>query len=429
MTSVEDLRAELTRMREENAALTRARDEARRERDEARRERDELRTAILGMPAAVGVMVGPEHVFTLVNDAWRALEPSYEPLGKRLVDVIPPPLGPRIASMLEPVFQTGEPLIAANVPFSLPGSTERRFLTFHYSALRRDSGEIFGIVFHGMDVTRQLRAQEEVQSLNSRLRTLLALAENAPDGIVVTERGRVTYANPAFRRMSGYGQEIVEATLPDLVDDESWALLEARRQEGASPGAVQASVTCCRRDGSTFPGEISTFPIRDEGGQIDAEGAIFRDLTERRRAEQEQQSLQEDLIAAQQRAIRELSTPLIPLARQLVVMPLVGTIDSARSEQILETLLQGIAAHQAAVAILDTTGVRSMDEQVASSLLRTAGAARLLGTEVILTGISPEVARALVEIGTDLSGVVTRGTLEAGVAYALGRRRRSKRGS
>ncbi|WP_433928876.1 PAS domain-containing protein [Sorangium cellulosum] len=422
MTSVEDLRAELARVREENAALTRAR-------DEARRERDELRTAILGMPAAIGVMVGPEHVFTLVNDAWRALEPSYEPLGKRLVDVIPPPLGPRIASMLDRVFQTGEPLIAANVPFSLPGSTERRFLTFHYSALRRESGEIFGIVFHGMDVTRQFRAQEEVQSLNSRLRTLLALAENAPDGIVVAERGRVTYANPAFRRMSGYGQEIVEATLPDLVDDESWALLEARRQEGASSGAVQASVTCRRRDGSTFPGEVSAFPIRDEGGQIDAEGAIFRDLTERRRAEQEQQSLQEDLIAAQRRAIRELSTPLIPLARQLVVMPLVGTIDSARSEQILETLLKGIAAHQAAVAILDTTGVRSMDEQVASSLLRTAGAARLLGTEVILTGISPEVARALVEIGTDLSGVVTRGTLEAGVAYALGRRRRSKRGS
>ena len=94
----------------------------------------------------------------------------------------------------------------------------------------------------------------------------------------------------------------------------------------------------------------------------------------------------------------------------------------------VDTLATGPAgsAHQAAVAILDTTGVRSMDEQVASSLLRTAGAARLLGTEVILTGISPEVARALVEIGADLSGVATRGTLEAGVAYALGRRRRAR---
>ncbi|MGK3987222.1 PAS domain-containing protein [Sorangium sp. So ce136] len=422
MTSVEDLTAELADLREQIAALTRAR-------DEARLERDELRAAIMGMPAAIGVMAGPEHVFKLVNGAWRALEPSYEPLDRRLIDVIPPPLGPRIAAALDRVFATGEPLVAANVPFTFPGAAEQTFLTFHYSALRRESGEIFGLVFHGMNVTAQLRSQQEVQSLNSRLRTFLALAENAPDSIVVAERGQITYANPAFRRMFRYGPEGVGTPLLELIDDESLARLGAHRQEGAAPGAVRALATCRRQDGSTFPGEISTFPIRDEDGQIDAEGAIIRDLTEQRRVEQERQGLQEDLIAAQQRAIRELSTPLIPLAHRLVVMPLVGTIDSVRSEQILETLLRGITAHQAAVAILDTTGVRSMDEQVASSLLRTAGAARLLGTEVILTGISPEVARALVEIGTDLSGITTLGTLEAGVAHALGRRARSKRRS
>ncbi|WP_437969796.1 PAS domain-containing protein [Sorangium sp. So ce260] len=421
MTSVDvdALMAELARLREENAALAR-------ERDDVRRERDELHKAILGMPAAVGLMIGPDHVFKIVNDAWRALNPSLEPIGKPLVDAFPAPLGGRIAAMLDPVFATGEPLIAANVPFTWPGAEETSFITFHYSALRQDSGEIFGIVFHGLDVTAQMRAQREVQSLNGRLRTFLALAENAPDSIVVTERGQITYANPAFLRMYGYGAEVVGTPLLDLVDAEGRALLDAHLQEGASPGAARAIVTCRRHDGSTFPGEVSTFRIRDEGGQIDAEGAIVRDLTDQRRAEQERQQLQEDLIAAQQRAIRELSTPLIPLAKRLVVMPLVGTIDSVRSEQILETLLQGITAHQAAVAILDTTGVRSMDEQVASSLLRTAGAARLLGTEVILTGISPEVARALVEIGADLSGVATRGTLEAGVAYALRRRRRSR---
>ncbi|WP_437923927.1 PAS domain-containing protein [Sorangium sp. So ce291] len=422
MTSVEDLTAELADLREQIATLTRAR-------DEARLERDELRTAIMGMPAAIGVMTGPEHVFKLVNGAWRALEPSYEPLDRRLIDVIPPPLGPRIAAALDRVFATGEPIVAANVPFTFPGATEQTFLTFHYSALRRESGEIFGIVFHGMNVTAQVRSQQEVQSLNSRQRTFLALAENAPDSIVVAERGQITYANPAFRRMFGYGQEGVGTPLLELIDDESLARLGAHRQEGASPGAIRALATCRRQDGSTFPGDISTFPIRDEDGQIDAEGAIIRDLTEQRRVEEERQSLQEDLIAAQQKAIRELSTPLIPLADRLVVMPLVGTIDSVRSEQILETLLRGITAHKAAVAILDTTGVRSMDEQVASSLLSTAGAARLLGTEVILTGISPEVARALVEIGTDLSGITTLGTLEAGVAHALGRRARSKRRS
>lgn len=419
MPSVDALLTELARLREQNAALTQAL-------DEARLEQDELRAAIAAMPGAVAVTVGPDHVFKLVNDAWRALAPSLQPLGRRVIDVFPAPLGERIATRLDRVLATGEPHVAENAPVASPAPGGPHFITAHYAALRRDTGERFGVVFHGMNVTAQVRSQQEVQSLNGRLRTFLALAENAPDSILVTERGLITYVNPAFRRLSGYDDEVVGTPLLDLLGDENQAIVATRHRKGDSPGAVRANLVCRRRDGSTFPGEVSTFPIRDSGAQLDTEGAIIRDLTEQQRVEHERQSLQEELITAQRKAIRELSTPLIPLAERLVVMPLVGTIDSVRSAQILETLLQGIAAHRATVAILDTTGVRSMDEQVAGSLVRTACAARLLGTEVVLTGIAPEVARSLVELGADLHGMTTHGTLKAGVAYALRRRARSR---
>lgn len=146
-----------------------------------------------------------------------------------------------------------------------------------------------------------------------------------------------------------------------------------------------------------------------------------RDLAALRVAEEEREALQREVIEAQQAALRELSTPLIPVAAGVLVMPLVGAIDSRRAQQIIEGLLAGIAEQKARAAIIDITGVKVVDSQVAGALLQAAQAARLLGTEMILTGISPEVAQTLVQIGADLSGLATRGSLQSGIAYALGR--------
>jgi anti-anti-sigma regulatory factor len=146
------------------------------------------------------------------------------------------------------------------------------------------------------------------------------------------------------------------------------------------------------------------------------------DVTERKRAEesQRQAAVQEDMIRVQQAMLAELSTPLIPLSEQVVVMPLVGAVDSSRAQQVLETLLQGIASSGARVAILDITGVPVVDTQVANALIRAAQAVKLLGANVVLTGIRPEVAQTLVGLGTDLSGIVTRSNLQSGIAYAIG---------
>ena len=146
-----------------------------------------------------------------------------------------------------------------------------------------------------------------------------------------------------------------------------------------------------------------------------------RDSTDRKRAEQV--ALQEQLIASQEAALRALGTPLMPIANGVIAMPLIGSIGAVRAQQIIETLLEGIAVLKTQVAILDITGVKVVDTHVANALLQAARAARLLGAQVILTGVGPVVAQTLVGLGVDLTGVVTLSTLQSGIAYALNGRR------
>jgi len=141
---------------------------------------------------------------------------------------------------------------------------------------------------------------------------------------------------------------------------------------------------------------------------------LAENITERKRVEQ----AREEMIRAQQATLAELSTPLIPLSDQVMVMPLIGSVDSRRAQQVIETLLEGISTSGARVAILDITGVPLVDTQVANALLRAAQAVKLLGAQVVLTGIRPEVAQTLVGLGADLSGIVTRSSLQSGISYA-----------
>jgi len=154
------------------------------------------------------------------------------------------------------------------------------------------------------------------------------------------------------------------------------------------------------------------------GGELRVIG-FLRDISDQKRAEAERFTLQQQVIEAQRAAIRELSTPLIPISDTAVIMPLVGAIDSARAQQIIDTLLEGVAAHRAEMAIVDITGVQVVDTQVANALVRAAQAVRLLGAQVILTGIKPQVAQTLVQLGVSLEGIRTTGSLQTGVRLAL----------
>lgn len=159
--------------------------------------------------------------------------------------------------------------------------------------------------------------------------------------------------------------------------------------------------------------------VFDEADNLVAVEGTCSDITHYRRQEEERTRLQQQIIEAQEASLRELSTPLMPISEGVLAMPLVGAIDSRRSQMVMETLLEGISAYQAELAILDITGVQVIDTQVASALMRTAQAVKLLGAQVILTGIQPPIAQTLVHLGVDLSGIVTRSTLQAGIAYAM----------
>lgn len=121
----------------------------------------------------------------------------------------------------------------------------------------------------------------------------------------------------------------------------------------------------------------------------------------------------------QQAAIRELSTPVIRIHDRVLLLPLVGTIDSHRAQHVMQSVLARIADEQARVLILDIAGVAVVDTQVADYLLKTTAAVRLLGARTILTGISPQVARTIVELGVSLSTLSTRNKLSDGLELAL----------
>ncbi len=129
----------------------------------------------------------------------------------------------------------------------------------------------------------------------------------------------------------------------------------------------------------------------------------------------------EAMIREQQRSIMELSTPVVELWHGILAVPIVGTVDSLRTQQIMENLLQRIVDTGAQMILIDITGVPVVDTTVAKHLLQTVTATRLLGAEAILVGISPRIAQTLVHLGVDLGEVTTRATLARGLELALSR--------
>jgi rsbT co-antagonist protein RsbR len=126
----------------------------------------------------------------------------------------------------------------------------------------------------------------------------------------------------------------------------------------------------------------------------------------------------ERIIRQQQEAIRELSTPVLQVRERLLILPIIGVIDSQRARQLTEQLLRGIRANRAKVVVIDITGVPTVDSTVANHLVQTVDASRLMGATVIVTGLSSEIAQTLVTIGVDLSKMKTVGDLQGGIEEA-----------
>ncbi len=129
-------------------------------------------------------------------------------------------------------------------------------------------------------------------------------------------------------------------------------------------------------------------------------------------------SAKEQVIRTQEEAIRELSTPVLRVRERLLIVPIIGIVDTMRARQITESMLHAVREHRARAVVMDITGVPIVDSKVAGHLLQSVAAARLMGATVIITGLSPDIARTLVSLGTDLPDVTTFGDLQDGMEEA-----------
>jgi rsbT co-antagonist protein RsbR len=131
------------------------------------------------------------------------------------------------------------------------------------------------------------------------------------------------------------------------------------------------------------------------------------------------QKIREELVHRQQQELLELSTPVVRLWDNILALPLIGTLDSARTQIVMQNLLEAVVSYGAAIAIIDITGVPTVDTLVAQHLLKTVAAARLMGADCIISGIRPQIAQTIIHLGVDLSDVVTKATLADAFQLAL----------
>ena len=208
------------------------------------------------------------------------------------------------------------------------------------------------------------------------------------------------------------------------IDGQQWApvrdfltrVSRSRAQQGFSPSETATFVFSLKRplfarlqsevgqDARALADEVwSTTSLLDKLGLITAEAHL---------------KSREELIQRQQREMMELSTPVVQLWDNIVALPLIGTLDSERTQVVMESLLQKIVETGAAIAIIDITGVPTVDTLVAQHLLKTVAAARLMGADCIISGIRPQIAQTIVHLGLEL-GVVSKATMADAFALAL----------
>jgi len=301
-----------------------------------------------------------------------------------------------------------------------------RVVRWNVDRLLDGGGRPIAVVASGTDVTEHRMAQKHLERREAEVQAIL---DNAPITVFVKDlEGRFTFTNRDFDAIFDHSRgwavgkkdaDFLPAEVVAQNRDNDRAALEAGH-------ALESEELIPGKDGMHVY-MVSKFPLLDASGAPYAVCGIALDITARKRAEEERAALADRIIEAQHEALRALSSPLLPIANGVVVMPLVGAIDAVRAALVQETLLAGVGQHQAEIAILDITGIDEIDAAVASGLVGAAQGAALLGAEVLLTGVRPAAARTLIELGVDMRGIKTLSSLQQGVTHAISRSRRRSR--
>ncbi len=291
----------------------------------------------------------------------------------------------------------------------------------HVALVRDRRGEPVHFISQILDVPEQKRAEDALRASEERFRLLTT---RLPISVFqVDAEGQITFLNERWYELLGCqpGDSIPDGWRTAIHPDDAARVAATWERHRQQPQELVMEYRLLTRGEEMRWVRTNVTPLRAQCGRVEAFLGVVIDIQDQKHVEELlRESLEQRAIIESQRLrLAELSTPLIPIREDIVVMPLIGTLDPERADQVLETLLTGISRGRVRVAILDVTGVLAVDEQVASGLLRAAQAARLLGTQLILSGIRAEVARTLVEIGADLSKIIVCGNLQAAIACAM----------
>jgi anti-anti-sigma factor len=246
---------------------------------------------------------------------------------------------------------------------------------------------------------------------------LRLLTENISEYAIIflDSEGRITAWNPAAERLKGYrSDEIIGKHFSIFYPPEDVKAGKTARelQVAAREGRFEDEGWRVRKNGSRFWANVVITALRDEHGVLRGFGKVTRDLTDRKKAEEQ--------IRRQAQEILEMATvPVVQVWEGILLVPLIGTLDSKRTQQLMERLLERLTETGSPVALLDITGVPTIDTQTAQHLVETIKAVRYVGADVVLTGVRPVIAQTLVHLGIDLSHVITRSSLTAGLRVAF----------
>jgi PAS domain S-box-containing protein len=239
-----------------------------------------------------------------------------------------------------------------------------------------------------------------------------SLLEASLDPLVtISAEGKITDVNEASVQVTGVPRERLIGT-----DFSNYFTEPEKAREGYrrvfSEGFVRDYPLAIRHTSGRLTDVLYNASVyKDEQGKVVGVFAAARDITERKRAEER--------IQQQSKDIMELSTPVMQVWQGVVAAPLIGSLDSQRTQQFMERLLNRIVETNSPVALVDIMGVPTVDTQTAQHLIETISAVRLLGAQVVLTGVRPAIAQTLVHLGVDLTGIITRSSMAAGLQVAL----------
>ncbi|WP_437757004.1 PAS domain-containing protein [Sorangium sp. So ce1389] len=301
-----------------------------------------------------------------------------------------------------------------------PEEGSRAFTTWSFPVGERCIAVIYD------DIT-QRRATEA--SLEGTRVLLDAIIDNLPLLLFVKEEAELRYVrvNKRFEEFHGHAPgELLGKRVADYMPKELAAKIDAESR-AVLAGGVPVEIPEIHIPSSLLGpriGHARWIPMEAAEGKGRYLLGLIEDVTERKKIEDAKRH-EAILLETQRRLlelIQELSTPSIPIHPGILVVPLVGQMDSSRGAQLMESLVRAVERHQAEFVIIDITGVTSVDTAVASHLLQATRAARLLGAECSVVGASPGVARTVIELGIELGQLSTHRDLQAGFRYALARK-------